>query len=93
MVPDSIESIWTSFDHYLQSHENHANYQKYIKKVLCKNSPMIGFSRHLKHCDEKYHVQYKSLHPLQIPFLGIRAACEEGSSDHDKLRISVKASL
>lgn len=54
---------------------------------------MIGFSRHLKHCDEKYHVQYKSLHPLQIPFLGIRAACEEGSSDHDKLRISVKASL
>lgn len=62
-----------------------------IMKVVCKNSPVIGFSRYLKHCDEKYHVQYNSLHLLQIPFLGIKAIYEEGSSDHDKLRFSIKA--
>lgn len=54
-----------------------------IIKVVGINSPVIGFSRYLKHCDEKYHVQYNLLHLLQIPFLGIKVMCEEGSSDHN----------
>lgn len=30
-----------------------------------------------KHNDEKFHVQYSLLYPLQIPLLGMKVKCEE----------------